>query len=44
MKGNRAESEEEIEEHDGDDLMDIVVEADEGEMLTLDAHHPPKGK
>jgi len=38
------ESEEEIEEHDGDNLEEVVVEADEGDMLTLDAHHPPKGK
>ena len=38
------ESEEEIEEHDGDNLEEVVVEADEGDMLTLDAYHPPKGK
>ena len=38
------ELEEEVEDHDGDDLEEVVVEADEGSMLTLDTYHPPKGK
>jgi len=38
------ELEEEFEEHDGDDLEEVMVEADEGSVLTLDTHHPPKGK
>ena len=38
------ELEEENEGHDGDDLEEIMAEADKGEMLTLDTHHPPKGK
>ena len=37
-----AESKEEIEEHNGDDLEEIVVEVDEGDMLTLNIHHPPR--
>jgi len=45
MEGNRGgRIRREIEEHDGDDLEEVVVEADEGFMLTLDTHHSPKGK
>ena len=36
------ESKEEIEENNGDDLEEIVVEADEGDMLTLNTQHPPR--
>ena len=36
------ELEEENEEHDGDNLGEIVAEADKGEMLTMDTHHPPR--
>ena len=36
------ELEEEIEEHRRDDLEEIVVEANEGEMLTLNTYHPPR--
>ena len=39
------ELEEKKEEDEGDDLEEIEIEADEGEMLTLDTYpHPPKGK
>ena len=34
--------EEKFEDHDGDALEEVVIEADEGDMLTLDTHHPPK--
>ena len=27
-----------------DDLEEVEIEADKGEMLTLDTYHPPKGK
>ena len=37
------ELEEEVEEHDGDDLEEVVVDADEGFILTLDTHRPQKG-
>jgi len=41
-----AKLEEEKKENVGDELEEtmeeIVVEADEGEMLTLDTHHPPR--
>jgi len=39
---DEVELEEENEEHDGDNLEEIVVEVDEGEMLTLDTHHPAR--
>jgi len=39
------ELEEEREEDEGEDLEEIEIEADEGDMLTLDTYpHPPKGK
>ena len=34
--------EEEIEEKDGDTFEGIMVEVEEGQMLTLDTHHPPR--
>ena len=35
---------EEVADHDEEELEEIMVEADEGDMLTIDTHHPPKGK
>jgi len=36
------ELEEKIEEKNGDVFEEVVIEADEGEMLAMDTHHPPR--
>ena len=36
------ELEEKIEEKNGDVFVEVVIEADEGEILTVDTHHPPR--
>jgi len=36
--------EDEVQEKDGNTLEEIGIETEEGEMLTLDTHHPPKDK
>jgi len=36
------ELEEKIEEKNGDVFEEVVIEADEGEILAMDTHHPPR--
>jgi len=38
------EKEDEVQEKDGNTFEEIKLEAKEGEILTLDTHHPPKDK
>ena len=38
----QVELEEKIEEKNGDVFEEVVIEANEGEMLAMDTHHPPR--